>query len=120
MRARQFSLSAVGAAGHRAMHQRLEGGRIFADPFARDILDDDELRAAEDQAAAPAGRPMRLFMAARSRLAEDTIAAAVARTSKPCSVRSRATPSRQIGWSSTTITEIRGSSLISYPSCSAP
>lgn len=79
MRARQFSLSAVGAAGHRAMHQRLEGGGIFADPLARDILDDDEWRAAENQAAAPAGRPMRLFMAARSRLAEDTIAAAVAR-----------------------------------------
>jgi hypothetical protein len=45
---------------------------------------------------------------------------AVARTSKPCSVRSRATPSRHIGWSSTTITETRGSSLISHPSVSAP
>jgi hypothetical protein len=31
--------------------------------------------------------------------------AAVARTSKPFSARSRATPSRQIGWSSTTMTD---------------
>jgi len=34
----QFSRTALGAAGHRAAHQVLEGGRIFADPLALPIL----------------------------------------------------------------------------------
>ena len=37
----QFSRTALGAAGHRAAHQLLEGGRIFADPLALRILGDE-------------------------------------------------------------------------------
>jgi methyltransferase (TIGR00027 family) len=72
----QPSHTARGAAAHRALHQTLEGGAIFRDPFAAGMLD-DETRAR--LAADPAQRPMRLFIAARSRFSEDTLAACVAR-----------------------------------------
>jgi methyltransferase (TIGR00027 family) len=73
------SRTARGAAIHRAVHQRLEGGAIFADVFAASILD-DETRARLDEAAADLSqRPMRLFIAARSRFSEDALAACVAR-----------------------------------------
>ncbi|HLJ71548.1 MAG TPA: SAM-dependent methyltransferase [Roseiarcus sp.] len=75
----QASLTAKGAATHRAVHQLLEGGRIFSDPLAVAILGEDPdalRREAEDD---PARRFMRLFIAARSRLAEDRLAEAVAR-----------------------------------------
>ena len=73
------SRTALGAAVHRAVHQRVEGGAIFADAFAASILD-DETRARLDEAAAdPSQRPMRLFIAARSRFSEETLAACVAR-----------------------------------------
>jgi methyltransferase (TIGR00027 family) len=82
MRAGQPSTTALGAAAHRAIHQDLEGGRVFADPLAGKILD-DETRAALDQIASEAvQRPLRLFIAARSRFSEDTLAACVA-----CGVR---------------------------------
>lgn len=71
--------TARGAAAYRAIHQTVEGGAIFADPFAASMLD-DEARARLDEAAANASlRPMRLFIAARSRLSEDTLAACVGR-----------------------------------------
>jgi methyltransferase (TIGR00027 family) len=79
MKRGQFSLSAVGAAAHRAMHQKIEGGAIFLDPFAPAILDEIELRNAEKETDVPANRAMRMFMAARSRFAEDSISEAVAR-----------------------------------------
>ena len=41
MQSGQFSRTALGAAGHRAAHQVLEGGRIFADPLAMPILGED-------------------------------------------------------------------------------
>jgi methyltransferase (TIGR00027 family) len=73
------SLTARGAAVHRAVHQKVEGGAIFADAFAASILD-DETRANLDEAATdPSQRPMRLFIAARSRFSEDALAACVAR-----------------------------------------
>jgi methyltransferase (TIGR00027 family) len=75
----QPSKTARGAAAYRAIHQTLEGGIIFSDPFAARILD-DETRARLDEAAAdPSLRPWRLFIAARSRFSEDTLAACVAR-----------------------------------------
>ncbi len=79
MRAGQPSQTARGAAAYRAIHQTLEGGVIFADPFAVRIVD-EEARATLDQVAAdPALRPMRLFIAARSRFSEDALAHCVAR-----------------------------------------
>ena len=73
------SLTARGAAAHRASHQTLEGGAIFSDPFALKILD-DETRTSMDEAATDlSSRPMRLFIAARSRFSEDTLAGCVAR-----------------------------------------
>ena len=79
MQSGQPSHTARGAAAYRAIHQTLEGGVIFNDPFAPRILD-DEARARLDEIAADAAlRPMRLFIAARSRFSEDTLAAAVER-----------------------------------------
>jgi methyltransferase (TIGR00027 family) len=75
----QPSRTAFAAAGYRAAHQVLEDGRVFADPLATAILGvpTAELLAGDTQA--PATRGMRLFIAARSRFAEDSLAAAVAR-----------------------------------------
>jgi methyltransferase (TIGR00027 family) len=75
----QPSHTARGAAAYRAIHQTLDGGVIFSDPFAARILD-DETRSLLDQTAADQSlRPWRLFTAARSRFSEDTLAACVAR-----------------------------------------
>jgi methyltransferase (TIGR00027 family) len=72
------SRTALGVAVHRAVHQISEGGRIFTDPFASAILgpEADTLIA---QRSAPEHRHMRMFVAARSRFAQDSLAAAVAR-----------------------------------------
>ena len=79
MRAGQPSRTALGAAAYRAVHQMLEDGVIFHDPYAVQILD-DETRASLDAMAADASRrPMRLFIAARSRFSEGALAACVAR-----------------------------------------
>jgi methyltransferase (TIGR00027 family) len=78
VRAGEPSRTAFGAAAHRAAHQDLEGGGIFADPLAWSILgaDRDSLLAK----VAKDGRPwMRLFIAIRHRFAEDGLEAAVAR-----------------------------------------
>jgi methyltransferase (TIGR00027 family) len=68
------SRTAASAARYRAAHQVLEEGRIFADPLAVPILGvaPDDLRADEPR------RAMRFFVSARSRFAEDALAAAVA------------------------------------------
>ncbi|HLY07657.1 MAG TPA: class I SAM-dependent methyltransferase [Rhizomicrobium sp.] len=73
------SLTARGAAGHRAAHQALDGAAIFRDPFARRLLGAADCAWADARAADPRTRPLRLFIAARSRFAEDKLAAAVAR-----------------------------------------
>jgi methyltransferase (TIGR00027 family) len=75
----QPSLTARGAAGHRAAHQLLEDGRIFRDPLAVRILGGDPDEIAREAEAAPSRRPMRLFIAVRTRFAEDALAAAAER-----------------------------------------
>lgn len=79
MRAGQPSHTARGAAAYRALHQTLDGGTIFSDPFALRILDDETLARLDEMAADASLRPMRLFIAARSRFSEDALAACVAR-----------------------------------------
>jgi methyltransferase (TIGR00027 family) len=75
----QPSQTARGAAAYRAIHQTLDGGVIFSDPFAARILDDETRARLDETAAVPSLRPWRLFIAARSRFSEDTLAACVAR-----------------------------------------
>src|SRR5579863_1243640 len=75
----QPSRTALAAAAHRAAHQLLEGGQVFADPLAVSILGAPAAELTRAELRAPATRGMRLFIAARSRFAEDTLAAAVAR-----------------------------------------
>lgn len=79
MQAKQPSRTARRAAVHRAAHQKLENGAIFSDPLAAVILDEQDLATTETEASDPTTRPLRLFMAARSRFAEDSLASAVAR-----------------------------------------
>ena len=79
MQAGQPSHTARGAAAYRAIHQTLEGGAIFSDPFASRILDDETRARLDETAADPSLRPWRLFIVARSRFSEDTLAACVAR-----------------------------------------
>ncbi|MGC2233345.1 MAG: SAM-dependent methyltransferase [Candidatus Acidiferrum sp.] len=73
------SQTAWAAAAHRAAHQLLEEGRIFFDPLAVRILGEDPASIARAAAERPFSRGMRLFIAARTRFAEDALAAAVAR-----------------------------------------
>jgi methyltransferase (TIGR00027 family) len=79
MQERQPSRTALGAAAHRAAHQRHVGGRIFHDPFAHVVLGADADRIISELAGDPAARSLQLFIAARSRFAEDCFAAAVER-----------------------------------------
>jgi methyltransferase (TIGR00027 family) len=51
---------------------------IFKDPLASDILDEQTAASLDDMAANQALRPWRLFIAARSRFSEDTMATCVA------------------------------------------
>ncbi|HEY3798656.1 MAG TPA: SAM-dependent methyltransferase [Caulobacteraceae bacterium] len=73
----QPSHTALRAAAHRAAHQSLERGRIFHDPLAVPVLGADPQAIFETGSAASRG--MRLFIAARSRFAEESLAAAVLR-----------------------------------------
>ncbi len=73
------SRTALGAARHRAAHQLLEQGRIFSDPLAVRILGEDPDIIARDAEASDAGRRMRMFIAVRTRFAEDALSAAIAR-----------------------------------------
>ena len=73
----QASRTALGAAGHRAAHQVLERGVAFSDPLALAILGqdaDDAIALAKEK---PERRPLRLFIAMRSRFAEDSARRAV-------------------------------------------
>jgi methyltransferase (TIGR00027 family) len=76
---RQPSRTALGAAGYRAAHQLLDGGKVFSDPFARTILGDGADAIIAALSAGPAQHRLRIFMAARSRFAEDCLGAAVSR-----------------------------------------
>jgi methyltransferase (TIGR00027 family) len=73
------SRTARAAAFHRAAHQVLEQGRIFADPLALPILGEDADTVAREAEKRPSGRAMRIFIAARTRFAEDALAAALER-----------------------------------------
>jgi methyltransferase (TIGR00027 family) len=64
---------------HRAAHQVLEQGRIFNDPLALRILGQDAESVARDAEEHPSRRPMRIFIAVRTRFTEDALAQAVAR-----------------------------------------
>jgi methyltransferase (TIGR00027 family) len=75
----QASVTAIGAAGHRAAHQVLEHGLVFADPLALRILGpdaDDAIALARER---PERRGLRLFIAMRSRFAEDSARRAIDR-----------------------------------------
>ena len=78
MRYGQPSQTARRAAAHRAVHQMLEGGAIFKDPLASRILDEQTTASLSGMATDESLRPMRLFIAARSRFSEDTMANCVA------------------------------------------
>jgi methyltransferase (TIGR00027 family) len=73
----QASVTALGAAGHRAAHQILERGFVFADPLALRILGPDADHAIALAKERPARRPLRLFIAMRSRFAEDSARRAI-------------------------------------------
>ncbi len=75
----QPSRTARAAAAYRAAHQELEGGRVFRDPLALRILAGDAEPIVREVHDRPEHRSMRLFIAARTRFAEDALAAAVAR-----------------------------------------
>ena len=75
----QPSRTARAAAFHRAAHQVLENGRIFSDPLALRILGEDAGTVAREAEQRPSGRRMRIFIAVRTRFAEDALAAAVDR-----------------------------------------
>src|SRR5271167_4527623 len=70
------SRTALGAARHRAAHQLLERGFIFPDPFALPILGVDADALLQETQRDDFTRRLRLFIAIRSRLAEDALAAA--------------------------------------------
>jgi methyltransferase (TIGR00027 family) len=73
----QASMTAVGAAGHRAAHQVLERGFVFTDPLALRILGQDADEAIALAKEKPERRPLRLFIAMRSRFAEDSARRAI-------------------------------------------
>jgi len=75
----QPSRTALGAAALRAAHQVLDGGRIFADPLALRILGPDAEARVRDAGDDPSRKRLRLFIAVRTRFAEDALASAVAR-----------------------------------------
>ena len=73
------SRTAWAAAVHRAVHQVLEQGRIFSDPLAARILGEDLATLARVAESKPDSKRMRIFIAVRTRFAEDALAAAVER-----------------------------------------
>jgi methyltransferase (TIGR00027 family) len=77
MRLGQPSRTALAAATHRAAHQILEQGRIFRDPLALRILGQDPEIVAREAQEHRERRRMRLFIAVRTRFAEDSLAKAV-------------------------------------------
>jgi methyltransferase (TIGR00027 family) len=71
------SRTALGAAGHRAAHQALEGGMVFADPLALRVLGADAEDAIALARERPERRGLRFFVAMRSRFAEDSARRAI-------------------------------------------
>jgi methyltransferase (TIGR00027 family) len=79
MQAGRPSRTALGAAMHRAVHQMMENGVIFADPYALQILDEEARAGLPAFASDVSQRSMRLFIAARSRFSEEAMTACIAR-----------------------------------------
>ncbi|HEY3824016.1 MAG TPA: SAM-dependent methyltransferase [Bryobacteraceae bacterium] len=77
MRSGEPSRTALAAARHRAAHQLLEHGSIFADPLAVRILGEDADTIAREAEENRSRRMMRMFIAVRTRFAEEALAAAV-------------------------------------------
>ena len=78
MLAGEPSRTAFGAATHRAVHQDLDGASVFRDPLAWTLLGGNRGEAIAE--AERRGRSaLRVFIAARHRFAEDSLAEAVAR-----------------------------------------
>ena len=77
MQPKEPSRTALAAAFHRAAHQVMEHGRIFTDPLALRILGIDANTIVLEDEQQPARRRMRIFIAVRTRFAEDALAAAV-------------------------------------------
>jgi methyltransferase (TIGR00027 family) len=77
MQSGQPSRTALAAATHRAVHQVLERGHIFADPLAERILGADAEAAVEKARSDASKRRLRLFIAVRTRFAEDALATVV-------------------------------------------
>lgn len=75
----QPSRTALGAARHRAAHQVLEHGFIFTDPLAVRILGADAAAAIREAENDPSRRKLRLFIAVRTRFAEDSLMVAATR-----------------------------------------
>lgn len=78
MQTGQPSRTAMAAAMHRAAHQKLEGGATFSDPYALAVIGEEARRRLDGWAAARR-RPMRLFIAARHRVADEKLAMAIGR-----------------------------------------
>jgi methyltransferase (TIGR00027 family) len=68
----------MGAAAHRAAHQVLEGGKVFADPLALRILGPEAEAAVLAARRDPSRARLRLFIALRSRFAEEALERAFA------------------------------------------
>lgn len=75
----QASRTARAAAAHRAIHQLIEGGAVFRDPYAVPVLGEDPAELIREAQEQPQRAPLRMLVVSRSRLAEDKLAAAVAR-----------------------------------------
>jgi methyltransferase (TIGR00027 family) len=75
----QPSRTAKRAAQYRAAHQVIDGGTVFEDPYALPIIGEKLEDFRRDAWDKPGDRLMRLFVAARSRFAEDCAAQAVER-----------------------------------------
>src|SRR3974390_789209 len=71
------SRTALMIARQRAAHQVLDHGSILDDPFAMKILSEDPKDVLQFANAHPLASIGRLFTAARSRIAEDALSAAV-------------------------------------------
>jgi methyltransferase (TIGR00027 family) len=74
MREQEPSRTAFGAAGHRAAHQAIDQGRVFADPLAVTILGKDAPAIIAWARLNPSSRGLRFFIAARSEVAEARLA----------------------------------------------
>jgi methyltransferase (TIGR00027 family) len=79
MQAAKPSRTAWAAARYRAAHQLLDEGRIFTDPLAVRILGEDAESIVREPEEQPSGPRMRLFIAVRTRFAEDALSAAIER-----------------------------------------